>query len=70
MSSSDRELGVKVFGGVRTFADPERYRELVDRHMGADWIDLRHFRFGASGLLEALLAVLDQSDTFAFGSGY
>lgn len=70
VSSSDRDVGVKVSGGVRTFADAERYLALVDRHMGADWIDACHFRFGASGLLEALLAVLDQTEAPAPGSGY
>ena len=70
VSSSDRDVGVKVSGGVRTFADAERYLALVDRHMGADWIDACHFRFGASGLLTALLAVLDQTDAPAPESGY
>ena len=70
MKSSERQVGVKVSGGVRTFADAERYLALVDRHMGADWIRPEHFRFGASGLLSALLAVLAGEEAPTPGSGY
>lgn len=70
MQGSDRRVGVKVSGGVRTFADAERYLALIDHHMGADWVDPDHFRFGASGLLTALLAVLAGEDAPTPGGGY
>lgn len=54
-----REIGVKVSGGVRTLGDVRAYLELADRIRGASWVRPETFRFGASGLLDALLAALD-----------
>ncbi len=67
---SEHSIGVKVSGGVRSLADAERYLTLVDREMGTDWITPSHFRFGASGLLTALLAALDGRRDAAPKSGY
>ncbi len=37
--------------------------------MGADWATPAHFRFGASGVLDALLAVMDGKEAEA-SEGY
>ena len=58
----DRRLGVKVSGGVRDLETAERYLALADELMGPDWVEPATFRFGASGLLGALLSVLDVPD--------
>ncbi len=50
--------GFKAAGGVRSLADAALYLGLADRIMGAGWAGPKHFRFGASGLLAALLGTL------------
>ena len=51
--------GFKAAGGVRTLADAGTYLALADRIMGASRAGPKHFRIGASGLLDVLLATLD-----------
>ena len=63
---SGRDVGFKAAGGIRDTAAAGDYLDLADRMMGPDWADARHFRFGASGLLDDLLARLG---TEAGGSG-
>lgn len=53
------EIGFKPAGGIRTVADAAAYLAIADRILGANWVAASHFRFGASGLLDALLAALD-----------
>jgi deoxyribose-phosphate aldolase len=64
------DAGLKVAGGVRTVEDAGRYLELCDEIMGSGWAGPKHFRFGASGLLAALLAVLDGTDDADGDDGY
>lgn len=52
-----QQVGFKAAGGVKTVEDAEAYLSLADQILGPDWADARHFRFGASGLLNNLLAV-------------
>ncbi|UYG06582.1 deoxyribose-phosphate aldolase [Halomonas sp. M4R1S46] len=56
--ASDRDVGFKAAGGVRTAEDADAYLALAERLMGAAWITPAHFRFGASGLLDDLLVTL------------
>ena len=55
---SDRQVGFKASGGVRSLADAKLYLDLADEIMGPDWASPETFRFGASGLLDALLDAL------------
>ncbi|MDQ3629055.1 MAG: deoxyribose-phosphate aldolase [Actinomycetota bacterium] len=48
-------VGVKPAGGIRTAKDAIRYLVTVNEVAGADWLDPRRFRFGASTLLNDLL---------------
>ena len=57
LASGDRSSGVKAAGGVRTLADARAYLEAADAAMGEGWATPDRFRFGASGLLDALLGV-------------
>lgn len=50
-----QQVGFKPAGGVRTADDAALYLKLADDILGSDWADARHFRFGASGLLDSLL---------------
>ncbi|MEX2499283.1 MAG: deoxyribose-phosphate aldolase [Wenzhouxiangellaceae bacterium] len=58
--ASGREVGFKVSGGVRTLDDACRYMQLAEEIMGPGWVSPQNFRIGASGLLDALLAELEQ----------
>ena len=54
-----RPVGVKASGGIRAFAQAAEYLALADARMGAGWVTPERFRFGASGLLRALVDELD-----------
>ena len=60
------KVGCKVAGGVRTVEEAAQYLALADGIMGKEWVDKRHFRFGASSLLTSLLITLGcPMDNFA-----
>ena len=67
--SAPRPVGVKVAGGIRTVAEAASYLEIADAMMGPGWVSPATFRFGASGLLDALLAALGEGGA-ASASGY
>ncbi len=50
----DRRVGIKPSGGIRTVDEAARYLAMADRIMGRDWATPETFRFGASGLLDAV----------------
>jgi len=52
---SGKNVGFKAAGGIRSFEDTKLYLALCDEIMGPDWAKPETFRFGASGLLDALL---------------
>jgi deoxyribose-phosphate aldolase len=56
--NSDATVGIKPSGGIRTIADARLYLGLADEIMGPAWATPQTFRFGASGLLDAILATL------------
>jgi deoxyribose-phosphate aldolase len=53
--ASGRQVGLKPSGGIRTADDARTYLALADEIMGPGWATPTTFRFGASGLLDALL---------------
>lgn len=56
IKDSNRKIGFKASGGVRTIEQAEEYIRLADKIMGADWVSPQTFRLGASQLLEAIEA--------------
>lgn len=58
IKESGRQVGLKPSGGIRTVADAWQYLELADNIMGSTWATPETFRFGASGLLDAVEAEL------------
>lgn len=58
IADSIRPVGLKPSGGIRTLDDAEIYLQLADDIMGPTWVSSETFRFGASGLLDALEAEL------------
>lgn len=61
IKASGRAVGLKPSGGIRTMADAAEYLALADAAMGPTWATPDTFRFGASGLLDTLVAVLSAS---------
>jgi len=55
---SGKPVGLKPSGGIRSLDDAAVYLELADRIMGPEWATPATFRFGASGLLDALEAAI------------
>jgi deoxyribose-phosphate aldolase len=56
IAAADRPVGLKPSGGISTAADAEAYLALAESVMGDGWPCPATFRFGASGVLGALLA--------------
>ncbi len=51
-------VGLKISGGVRTSADALGYLAIIEATLGPAWLQPDRVRFGASGLLTALVADL------------
>jgi deoxyribose-phosphate aldolase len=68
--SSGKPVGFKAAGGVRTVADAGDYLALAEKVMGKGWVTPQTFRFGASGLLGDIKAVLSGTASAAPGAGY
>lgn len=68
-AGATRPVGVKAAGGVRTTAQAAAYLRLADRIMKTA-VGPDRFRFGASGLLNDLLAALDGSRARAPSTDY
>ena len=59
IAETDRPVGIKPSGGIRTIADAALYLAIADDIMGPNWVSPATFRFGASGVLDALEAALE-----------
>ena len=59
IADSGKDVGFKPAGGVKTVEDTASYLAIADRIMGPDWVSPKTFRFGASGVLDDLLAALE-----------
>jgi deoxyribose-phosphate aldolase len=59
IKASERTVGIKPSGGIRTLADAKLYLDLVDEALGPVWASEGTFRFGASSLYDALIAVIE-----------
>jgi deoxyribose-phosphate aldolase len=60
---SGRNIGFKPAGGIGSVADAALYLSLAETIMTPDWAMPSTFRFGASGLLDDILAVLSGSQS-------
>ena len=63
-------VGFKPAGGVRTAEDAADYLAMADEILGSQWVDARHYRFGASSLLTSLLNTLEVTDKTADPAAY
>jgi deoxyribose-phosphate aldolase len=62
-------IGFKPAGGIRTLDDVALYFGLVDEILGPDWATPKTFRIGASSVLDALIATLEDREGGAAESG-
>ena len=59
IADHDGRIGFKPAGGIRTLDDVALYFGLADEILGPDWATPKTFRIGASSVLDALVATLD-----------
>lgn len=62
--------GFKASGGIRDTKTAAEYIGLADTIMGAGWVSPKTFRFGASGLLDDLISVIEGGGGSTGESGY
>ncbi len=70
IKAKDPKVGFKPAGGVRNAEQAKEYLDLAASILGDNWVSPRTFRFGASSLLDSLLATLGHGDAPAEGQGY
>jgi deoxyribose-phosphate aldolase len=68
IAAAGRSVGIKPSGGISTAAAAATYLAAAERVMGAGWPTPATFRFGASGLLDALLAEVGEASGTAAGA--
>ena len=61
--SSGREVGLKIAGGVRTAEQALQYVGIVRDVLGERWLTPDLLRFGASSLLGAVIAEMNDTST-------
>ncbi len=64
------KVGFKPAGGISTVADADLYLRLAESILGPNWVMPSTFRFGASSLLDDILAVLSGSTAPRAAAGY
>lgn len=55
IKQSGKDVGFKAAGGVKDGETALKYLEIASIIMGNDWVEPKHFRFGASSLLNSFL---------------
>jgi deoxyribose-phosphate aldolase len=70
IKESGRKVGFKAAGGIRDAATAAAYLDLTAKIMGESWITPATFRFGASGVLNDLMAVIEGRAAQAPSKGY
>jgi deoxyribose-phosphate aldolase len=65
-----RQAGIKPAGGIRTLVEAKAYLDLAGEVMGESWVRPETFRFGASSLLDDLVATIEGSKSVVPPVGY
>lgn len=52
---TERKVGLKISGGVKTFADALEYFAIVEKHLGIEYMTPEYLRIGASSLVRNLM---------------
>ncbi|TGE78681.1 deoxyribose-phosphate aldolase [Pseudoalteromonas sp. KS88] len=61
IKASNKVVGFKAAGGVKTVSEASDYLHLASDIMGADYLNPQTFRFGASSLLSQVYNVLNEA---------
>lgn len=64
------KCGFKAAGGVKSASDVADYLAIAQNRLSSEWICPENFRFGASSLLDNLLATLGRSEGASDSQGY
>ncbi|MCO5732793.1 deoxyribose-phosphate aldolase [Rhizobium sp. SSA_523] len=67
---SRKKVGFKPAGGISTVSEAELYLRLAETIMGPDWLMPSTFRFGASSLLDDIVAVISGTTPSRASTGY
>ncbi len=70
IKASGKPVGLKPSGGIATLDDARLYLDIAARIMGAEWARPATFRFGASGLHDVIVAVIDGRNGAASKAAY
>lgn len=70
IKDSNKPIGFKPAGGIKTVNDVADYLELSERILGKNWPSPQVLRFGASGVLGNLLDTLNGKISTDDGTGY
>ena len=70
LKESNSTAGFKAAGGIKDIETATEYLTLTDEIMGKNWAKPESFRFGASGVLNNLLAVLNDETPEKSATGY
>ena len=57
---TERQVGIKISGGIRTVEDAIKYYTIVKETLGKEWLAKDLFRIGASSLLNDIEQRLGQ----------
>ena len=60
IAQSGKKTGFKASGGIKTFNDAKKYLTLAQSIMGPLWATNKHFRIGASSVLEDITATIQR----------
>lgn len=63
---TDRKIGFKAAGGIRTVKDALTYYTIVKEVLGKEWLTPALFRIGASSLANSLITAIDGKETKIF----
>lgn len=65
-----KRVGFKPAGGVRSTEDAKLFLDMAASILGENWVDAKHYRFGASSLLTSLLNTLEVTEKVADPASY
>jgi deoxyribose-phosphate aldolase len=63
-------VGFKAAGGVKSAQEAGEYLAMAAAHLGDEWLVAERFRFGASSLLDQLLATIEGKEPVAADGRY
>jgi len=63
LKETKSNAGFKAAGGIKDIETAADYLALADEIMGASWVKPETFRFGASGIFDNLVAILNDQET-------